>query len=430
VVVCDQRLPDMSGLDLCAAIRELDPDVSLILLTGHASLDTAIAAVGQIDQYLTKPAPPDDLVAAVLAGARRTARRRAERRDAEQAATQLAAIIEGTDDAVIAMTLDGTITGWNRGAEQIYGYPAGQVVGRPASILVPPDEPDDLPDLLADIRAGHHVEHFETIRMRADATRLHVSLTVSPIHDTTGQVIGASSIARDITDRLAADELRQQLDSSAARHAQAFQINDSIVQYLVVAQGHLEIGDATSASAAVDEGLVRARGLIDDLLPEENTLPPAAPLELRPAPPSGLVASEDTCTVVLADDSGEIRALTRMVLELAGGFTVVGEAADGHEAIDAAQTHQPDLVLLDHSMPNLDGLTALPVIREVSPGSTVVMLSGFSADRLAESALASGAAAYISKANLASDVVPELQRIMGMDADSSTEDLGPSSKWA
>jgi PAS domain S-box-containing protein len=189
VVICDQRLPDMSGLDLCAAIRAIDPDVFLILLTGHASLDTAIAAVGQIDQFLTKPAPPPDLVTAVRAGTARSTARRTERRDAEQAATRLAAIIEGTDDAVIAMTLDGTITGWNRGAEAIYGYPAEHAIGQPAAILVPPDQPDDLPALLANIRAGQHVEHFETIRMRADTTRLHVSLTVSPIHDNTGNVM-------------------------------------------------------------------------------------------------------------------------------------------------------------------------------------------------------------------------------------------------
>jgi diguanylate cyclase (GGDEF)-like protein/PAS domain S-box-containing protein len=209
----------MSGLDLCAAIRAIDPDVFLILLTGHASLDTAIAAVGQIDQFLTKPAPPEELVAAVRAGAERSTGRRTERRAAAHAATRLAAIIEGTDDAVIAMTLDGTITGWNRGAEAIYGYPAGHAIGRPAAMLVPPDQPDDLPALLADIRSGQHVEHFETIRMRADASQLHVSLTVSPIHDSTGNVIGASSIARDISDRLAADELRQQLEAELRRQA-------------------------------------------------------------------------------------------------------------------------------------------------------------------------------------------------------------------
>jgi diguanylate cyclase (GGDEF)-like protein/PAS domain S-box-containing protein len=219
VVVCDQRLPDMTGLDLCAAIRAIDPDVTLILLTGHASLDSAIAAVGQIDQYLTKPAPPDELIRSVEAGTRKTARRRAERRDAEQAATRLAAIIEGTDDAVIAMTLDGTITGWNRGAEHIYGYPAAAAIGQPAAILVPPEHPNDLTEILTSIRDGHHVEHFETIRMRSDTTLLHVSLTVSPIHDASHHVIGASSIARDITDRLAAEELRQQLEAELRRQA-------------------------------------------------------------------------------------------------------------------------------------------------------------------------------------------------------------------
>jgi PAS domain S-box-containing protein len=430
VVICDQRLPDMSGLDLCAAIRAIDPDVFLILLTGHASLDTAIAAVGQIDQFLTKPAPPPDLVTAVRAGTARSTARRTERRDAEQAATRLAAIIEGTDDAVIAMTLDGTITGWNRGAEAIYGYPAEHAIGQPAAILVPPDQPDDLPALLANIRAGQHVEHFETIRMRADTTRLHVSLTVSPIHDNTGNVVGASSIARDITDRLAADQLRQQLDSSAARQTQAFRINDSIVQHLVVAQARLQVGDAAGAAAAVDEGLARARGLIDDLLPEETDTQPAVESVSQPPVPIPAAVSDGTCTVVLADDSGEIRVLVRMLLELAEGFTVVGEAADGHEAISVAETHQPDLVLLDHSMPKLDGLAALPTIRQVSPGSTIVMLSGFSAERLSEAALASGAAAYISKANLASDMLPELQRIMKMDVEDSEPGHGASNQSA
>jgi PAS domain S-box-containing protein len=406
VVVCDQRLPDMTGLDLCAAIRAIDPDVTLILLTGHASLDSAIAAVGQIDQYLTKPAPPDELIRSVEAGTRKTARRRAERRDAEQAATRLAAIIEGTDDAVIAMTLDGTITGWNRGAEHIYGYPAAAAIGQPAAILVPPEHPNDLTEILTSIRDGHHVEHFETIRMRSDTTLLHVSLTVSPIHDASHHVIGASSIARDITDRLAAEELRQQLEGSAARHGQALQINDSIVQYLVLAQARLELGDVSGGAAALDEGLGRARGLIDDLLPDRPATP-AEPTSAIASPPDRPDGSPE-CTVVIADDSEEIRVLVRMLLELAGG----GYAADGHEAVAAADTLHPDLVLLDQSMPNLDGLTAIPRIREVSPGSAVVMLSGFSAARLSATALEQGATAYITKADLATALVPELRRIL------------------
>jgi PAS domain S-box-containing protein len=415
VVISDQRLPDMTGLDLCAAIRAIDPDATLILLTGHASLDSAIAAVGQIDQYLTKPVAPDELVDSVLAAASRTAQRRSERAEAEAAATRLAAIIEGTDDAVIAMSLDGDITGWNRSAEHIFGYRAGEVIGRPAAILLPPAHPDDLADILGNIRQGLHVEHFETVRMRSDGSILHVSLTVSPIHDSGGQVIGASSIARDITDRRAADELRQQLERSAASHDQALRINDSIVQYLVVAQARLASGDMAAGTAALDEGLERARGLIDDLLPEQ-----AAPSEEAPGTSPALSpepAANGFRTVVIADDSKEIRELVRMLLEMADCFTVVGEAADGEEAITAATAYQPDLVLLDHSMPKLDGLTALPSIKETSPRSTVVMLSGFSADRLADAALANGASAYLTKSDLVTEMVPALQRILGLEVD-------------
>ena len=417
VVVCDQRLPDMSGLVLCAAIRAIDPDVTLILLTGHASLDSAIAAVGQIDQYLTKPAAPDELVRSVIAGTQRTEQRRTKRREAAEAATRLAAIIEGTDDAVIAMSLDGTITDWNRGAEHIYGYRAEEVIGKPASLLIPPGRPDDISEVLASIRAGRHVEHFETIRMRKDASIVHVSRTVSPIHDATGQVIGASSITRDITDRLAAEELRQQLDGAAARHEQALQINDSIVQYLVVAQARLAVGDATGGGAALDEGLVRARGLIDDLLPEGASTPSGHETGFAPATPGPRSSQSGDCTVVIADDALDIRVLVRMLLELAGGFDVVGEAANGHEAVAAAELHRPDLLLLDHSMPELDGLTALPSIKEVSPDSAVVMLSGFSEDRLAEAAREHGATAYITKDDLASDLVPELQRVLGLSVE-------------
>jgi len=281
---------------------------------------------------------------------------------------------------------------------------------------LPPHQPDELPELLAAIRAGRHVEHFETVRLRADGTRLHISLTLSPIHDATGEVVGASSIARDITDRRAADEMRAELDNSAARQAQAFQINDSIVQYLVVAQARLEVGDVPGAAAAIGEGLVRARGLIDDLMPETAAVPLSAEADHHVVLPQGRDVSTSPCSVVIADDSDEIRLLMRMLLEMEGGFDVVAEAGNGRDAISAAQDHHPDLVLLDHSMPIVDGLTALSTIREVSPDSVVVMLSGFSADRMADAALANGATAYLSKANLASEVIPELQRIMGIEA--------------
>jgi PAS domain S-box-containing protein len=418
VVVCDQGLPGMSGLDVCAALRAIDTDVTLILLTGNASLDSAIAAVGQIDQYLTKPAPPDELIRSVTAGIRKTLERRAERDRAERAATQLAAIVEGTDDAVIGQSLGGTITTWNRGAEHLYGYRADEVVGRPiTAVLVPPDRSGEVEGLLRRVEAGGPVEHFETVRVHKDGRAVQVSLTVSPIRDAAGRIVGASSIARDISERLQAEELRRMVESAAERHRQALQINDTIVQQLVVAQTRLALDDVAGGTAALADGLARARRLIDELLDEGWVAPPGptAAGTIEPAPPT---QTSGACSVVIADDSDDIRLLVRILLRNGGGFVVAAEAADGLEAVAAAELHQPDLVLLDHAMPNLDGLSALPRIREVSGRSKVVMLSAFSADRLAEQALAQGAVAYICKDDLASKLVSELQRIMCLDGES------------
>lgn len=123
----------------------------------------------------------------------------------------LASIVESSDDAIIGKTLDGIILSWNPGAQRIYGYSADEVIGKPISILVPPDRPDELPQLLERISQGQRIDHFETVRMRKDGKRIDVSLTISPIKDTTGKIIGASTIARDITERKRIEkELRQQ----------------------------------------------------------------------------------------------------------------------------------------------------------------------------------------------------------------------------
>ena len=111
----------------------------------------------------------------------------------------LAAIVDSSDDAIIGKTLDGEIISWNRGAERLYGYTAAEVVGRPISILIPPDRADELPEILDLLRRGKRVDHFRTERVRKDGIRLAVSVTISPVHDAEGHVIGASAIARDVT---------------------------------------------------------------------------------------------------------------------------------------------------------------------------------------------------------------------------------------
>ncbi|MBI2893500.1 MAG: PAS domain S-box protein, partial [Deltaproteobacteria bacterium] len=118
----------------------------------------------------------------------------------------LASIVESSDDAIMAKNLDGIITSWNPAAERMYGYTAAEIVGRPVSLLTHPEHRDEMVDILARIRRGERIEHYETTRVRKDGSTVAVSLTVSPIHDHRGRVVGASSIARDITERKRVDE--------------------------------------------------------------------------------------------------------------------------------------------------------------------------------------------------------------------------------
>ena len=122
-----------------------------------------------------------------------------ERRRAEIAARQLAAIVESSDDAIIGKDLDGTIQTWNAGAERMYGYAADEVLGRSVALLVPPDIADDLSAIVGRLQAGEEVEQYETRRMRKDGVVLEVALKIAPIRDVDGEIIGSSSIARDVT---------------------------------------------------------------------------------------------------------------------------------------------------------------------------------------------------------------------------------------
>jgi PAS domain S-box-containing protein len=124
-----------------------------------------------------------------------------ERRRIEESNKMLAAIVESSDDAIIGKTLDGIITSWNKGAEQMYGYSKDEIIGKPVSMLAPPELKDDMRHILEKMKGGDLIEHFETVRIIKDGRPVHVSLSISPIHDAEGRVTGASTIARDITDR-------------------------------------------------------------------------------------------------------------------------------------------------------------------------------------------------------------------------------------
>jgi PAS domain S-box-containing protein len=165
----------------------------------------------------------------------------------------LASIVDSSDDAIVAKTLNGVITSWNRGAEQVYGYTAEEVVGKPISVVTSPDRPNEMDEILARIRRGERVEHYETKRLRKDKKAIAISLTVSPICDNTGKLIGISSIARDITERRQADEQLR----SASLYARS--LIEASLDPLVTINPEGKITD-------VNEATIRATGVNRDSL--------------------------------------------------------------------------------------------------------------------------------------------------------------------
>jgi PAS domain S-box-containing protein len=169
-------------------------------------------------------------------GASKIARDIADRVRADQAVRRLAAVVDSSDDAIVTKTLDSTITSWNRAAERMFGYTAEEIIGRSIRVIIPPELQEEEDMVLARIRAGLNVDHYETTRRRKDGTEILISLTVSPIRDGRGVVIGASKIARDITERtrlLAVEQERasisEQLEKAGAAVASSLD-RSTIVQ--------------------------------------------------------------------------------------------------------------------------------------------------------------------------------------------------------
>jgi PAS domain S-box-containing protein len=127
-------------------------------------------------------------------------------RESEQRLRWLASIVASSDDAIVSKNLDGIITSWNRGAERIFGYSAEEAIGRPITIVIPPDRHDEERTILTRIRRGERIDHFETVRQPKRGGLIAVSLTVSPVKDEEGRIVGASKIARDITDQKRSQE--------------------------------------------------------------------------------------------------------------------------------------------------------------------------------------------------------------------------------
>jgi PAS domain S-box-containing protein len=188
-----------------------------------------------------------------------------ERRKAEETRLLLGAIVDSSDDAIISKDLEGQITSWNLGAERLYGYTAAEAVGKSIMMVIPQDRHQEEREIIARLESGQRVHHFETIRRRKDGTLLHVSLTISPIRDADGRIVGASKIARDITDQKRAQEAIRKLNARLTEDVVAMTRMQQLSTRLIQAGGFrellAEILDAGIDITAADMGNIQ---LLDD----------------------------------------------------------------------------------------------------------------------------------------------------------------------
>jgi PAS domain S-box-containing protein len=215
LVLSDVMMPRLDGFGLLRELRA-DPqlcEIPVILLSARAGEEARIEGMeAKADDYLIKPFSARELLALVESHLKMSRFRHEATeavRQAERNASLLASIVESSDDAIVSKNLDGVIMTWNRGAERLFGYAAAEVIGKSINILIPPDHIEEEPKILARLRRGERVDHFETIRVRKDGARLNISLTISPVKNAQGLVVGASKIARDITERVRQEQALQ-----------------------------------------------------------------------------------------------------------------------------------------------------------------------------------------------------------------------------
>ena len=203
IILADNSLPQFSGPEALDIARAMNPRAPFILVTGTVSEEFAVSIMKRgADDYILKDRL-ERLPSAIEAVLKQ---RTVEKEHAEATAQQAlyAAIVSSSDDAIISKTLDGHITSWNHGAEKLFGYTAAEVVGQPITLLIPEELRYEEPAIMDNIKKGKRVDHYETWRVRKNGSLVAISLTISPVTDKKGQVIGASKIARDITGRKAA----------------------------------------------------------------------------------------------------------------------------------------------------------------------------------------------------------------------------------
>jgi PAS domain S-box-containing protein len=267
-----------------------------------------------------------------------------DRKRADMQAQRLVAIVESSDDAIVSKDLNGIITSWNRGAELLFGYRAEEVIGKPITILIPADRIDEEPEIIERVRRGERVDHYDTVRRRKDGSLIDISLTVSPLKDGDGRIVGASKIARDITERKRAQQ-QQNLLVKEMKH----RIKNSLATVQAIAtqtlNQHAEERDAFIAR-------LHALGNAHDLLTSETwqtaSLQAIVTQALKPFQEQHdeRIAVEGPADVWL--DSTKSVMVAMAIHELATNALKYGALSNGsgHVSVTWERHFQPNLVKL------------------------------------------------------------------------------------
>jgi PAS domain S-box-containing protein len=190
----------------------------------------------------------------------------------------LAALVRSSNDAIYSKDDQARITSWNPAAEELYGYKADEVLGRPISILIPDDRKGEEIDILKRVLGGDQIDHYETLRRRKDGSCVEVSVSVSPVHDKEGRVVEAAAIARDISQRRQMEE-----ELAKSQRKQALELNDTVIQGLAAAKMSLEMNDSERGLRALTTTLENAKHIVTRLFDEAGGVDPGELVRSEPA---------------------------------------------------------------------------------------------------------------------------------------------------
>jgi PAS domain S-box-containing protein len=316
---------------------------------------------------------------------------------------------------------------WSDQLYRIYGYQPQEFNASYDRFLamVHPDDRDAVTAMHRQVyQSGGSWTMTERI-VRPDGEVRHLATNGVVVTDDEGNAVRMRGTCVDITERVRAEAESEELAASLrewqVRRRHAFEINDNVVQGIGAAALALQLGDMDAVASYLDRTLRAARGMMGDLLLDRPDATPEAGDMVRstaavagttPAPTAGRHPAPEKVRILLADDYHDLRGLMRFQLERAG-YVVIGEAADGQEAVAMAADLAPDVIVLDLAMPRMDGLQALPTLRETVPDSKVIVVSGFANGLMADRVLAAGASRFAEKGvgmdlvRLVEDVVSE-----------------------